>query len=70
MVSAPAVVLAAIAARTRRIRLSSAVVVLSSDDPIRVFQQFATLDLLSGEGRSFGWAGAPSWSPSPSSATS
>ncbi len=47
-VSAPAVVLAAAAARTSRIRLSSAVSVLSSDDPIRVFQQFATLDLLSG----------------------
>ncbi len=47
-VSAPAVVLAAMAARTRRIRLSSAVNVLSSDDPIRLFQQFATLDLLSG----------------------
>src|SRR6185437_7533069 len=47
-VSAPAVVLAAGAERTKRIRLSSAVSVLSSDDPIRVFQQFATLDLLSG----------------------
>ncbi len=46
--SAPAVILAAAAARTRRIRLSSAVSVLSSDDPVRVFQQFATLDLLSG----------------------
>lgn len=46
-VSAPAVVLAAAAARTRRIRLSSAVTVLSSDDPVRVFQSFATLDLLS-----------------------
>lgn len=46
--SAPAVILAAIAARTRRIRLSSAVTVLSSDDPVRVFQDFATLDLLSG----------------------
>jgi probable LLM family oxidoreductase len=46
--SAPAVVLAAAAARTERIRLSSAVTVLSSDDPVRVFQQFATLDLLSG----------------------
>jgi probable LLM family oxidoreductase len=46
-VSAPAVVLAAGAMRTERIRLSSAVNVLSSDDPIRVFQQFATLDLLS-----------------------
>ena len=47
-VSAPAIVLAAGAARTKRIRLTSAVTVLSSDDPIRVFQQFATLDLLSG----------------------
>ncbi len=47
-VSAPAVPLAAIAARTQRIRLSSAVTVLSSDDPVRVFQQFAELDLLSG----------------------
>ncbi len=46
--SAPAVVLAAAAARTRTIRLTSAVSVLSSDDPVRVFQQFATLDLLSG----------------------
>ena len=45
--SAPAVVLAAIAARTKSIRLSSAVTVLSSDDPVRVFQDFATLDLLS-----------------------
>jgi probable LLM family oxidoreductase len=47
-VSSPAVVLAAAAARTRRIRLTSAVTVLSSDDPVRVFQDFATLDLLSG----------------------
>lgn len=46
-VSAPAVVLAAAAARTKRIRLTSAVSVLSSDDPVRVFQDFATLDLLS-----------------------
>jgi probable LLM family oxidoreductase len=46
-VSAPAVALAAVAARTRRIKLSSAVTVLSSDDPVRVYQQFATLDLLS-----------------------
>src|SRR3954453_19144081 len=46
-VSAPAVVLAAGAARTKKIRLSSAVNVLSSDDPVRVFQQFATLDLIS-----------------------
>lgn len=48
VVSAPAVVLAAAAARTRRIRLTSAVTVLSSDDPVRVFQQFATVDLISG----------------------
>jgi probable LLM family oxidoreductase len=47
-VSAPAVVLAAAAERTERIRLTSAVNVISSDDPVRVFQQFATLDLLSG----------------------
>jgi probable LLM family oxidoreductase len=47
-VSAPAVALAAAAERTKRIRLTSAVTVLSSDDPVRVFQQFATLDLLSG----------------------
>ncbi|MFN2566750.1 MAG: LLM class flavin-dependent oxidoreductase [Gemmatimonadaceae bacterium] len=47
-VSAPAVVLAAAAERTKRIRLTSAVTVLSSDDPVRVFQEFATLDLLSG----------------------
>jgi probable LLM family oxidoreductase len=45
--SAPAVILAAAAARTKRIRLGSAVSVLSSDDPVRVFQQFATLDLIS-----------------------
>jgi probable LLM family oxidoreductase len=47
-VSVPAVVLAAVAERTRRVRLTSAVSVLSSDDPVRVFQQFSTLDLLSG----------------------
>jgi probable LLM family oxidoreductase len=47
-VSAPAIVLAAGAARTERIRLTSAVSVISSDDPVRVFQDFATLDLLSG----------------------
>jgi probable LLM family oxidoreductase len=46
--SSPAVVLAAAAERTKRIRLTSAVSVLSSDDPVRVFQDFATLDLLSG----------------------
>jgi probable LLM family oxidoreductase len=48
VVSSPGVVLAAAAERTRRIRLTSAVSVLSSDDPVRVFQDFATLDLLSG----------------------
>jgi len=47
-VSAPAVVLGAAAVRTKRIRLTSAVTVLSSDDPVRVFQDFATVDLLSG----------------------
>jgi probable LLM family oxidoreductase len=46
-VSSPEMVLAAIAARTKRIRLGSAVTVLSSDDPIRVFQRFSTLDALS-----------------------
>jgi probable LLM family oxidoreductase len=45
--SSPAVLLAAAAARTERIRLTSAVTVLSSDDPVRVFQDFATLDLVS-----------------------
>jgi probable LLM family oxidoreductase len=45
--SAPVTILAAAAARTKRIRLSTAVTVLSSDDPIRVYQQFSTLDLLS-----------------------
>jgi probable LLM family oxidoreductase len=47
-VSAPAVALAAASQRTQRIRLTSAVSVLSSDDPVRVFEEFATLDLLSG----------------------
>src|SRR5438105_2574861 len=45
--SAPSVILAAAAARTRRIRLTSAVIVLSAADPVLLFQQFATLDLLS-----------------------
>ncbi len=48
LVSSPAVALGAIAARTQNIRLSSAVTVLSSDDPVRVFQQFAEVDLISG----------------------
>jgi probable LLM family oxidoreductase len=47
-ISAPDVVLAAIAGRTERIRLGSAVTVLSSDDPVRVFQRFSTLDAVSG----------------------
>lgn len=45
--SAPTVILAAAAARTKHIRLTSAVTVLSADDPVRVFQEFATLDLIS-----------------------
>ena len=45
--SAPSVILAAAAARTQRIKLTSAVTVLSAADPVRVFQQFATLDLVS-----------------------
>ena len=48
LISSPAVALAGVATRTERIRLSSAVTVLSSDDPVRVFQDFAQLDLLSG----------------------
>jgi probable LLM family oxidoreductase len=47
VVTTPAIVLAAAAARTRTIRLSSAVTVLSSDDPVRVFQEFATVDNIS-----------------------
>lgn len=47
-VSAPAIILAAAAVKTKNIRLTSAVSVLGSDDPIRVFQDFATIDLLSG----------------------
>ena len=48
VVSAPAVVLAAAAVKTKNIKLSSAVTVLSSDDPVRVFQDFSHVDLLSG----------------------
>lgn len=47
-ISAPEIVLAAIASRTERIRLGTAVTVLSSDDPVRVFERFATLDAISG----------------------
>ena len=63
VVSSPAVVLAAAAARTKRIRLTSAVSVLSSDDPVRVFQDFATLDLLS-SGRAEIMAGRGSFTES------
>ena len=48
IVSTPAVVLAAASQRTKRIRLTSAVSVISSDDPVRIFQEFSTVDLLSG----------------------
>jgi probable LLM family oxidoreductase len=61
--SAPAVVLAAAAARTERIRLTSAVSVISTDDPVRVFEEFATLDLLSG-GRAEIMAGRGSFTES------
>jgi alkanesulfonate monooxygenase SsuD/methylene tetrahydromethanopterin reductase-like flavin-dependent oxidoreductase (luciferase family) len=60
VVSSPAVVLAAAAVKTKRIKLSSAVTVLSSDDPVRVFQQFAHVDLLS-EGRAEIMAGRGSF---------
>jgi len=63
IVSSPAVALAAAAARTERIRLTSAVTVLSSDDPVRVFQDFATVDLLSG-GRAEIMAGRGSFTES------
>ncbi|MDQ1715845.1 MAG: hypothetical protein QOC60_1790 [Frankiaceae bacterium] len=61
--SAPAVVLAAIAARTSTIRLTSAVTVLSTDDPVRVFEEFATLDQLS-DGRAEIIAGRGSFTES------
>jgi probable LLM family oxidoreductase len=48
LASSPAIFLAAAASRTEKIRLASAVTVLSSDDPVRVFQDFATIDLISG----------------------
>ncbi len=63
LVSSPAVVLAAVAVKTRRVRLSSAVTVLSSDDPVRVFQDFAHVDLLSG-GRAEIMAGRGSFTES------
>ncbi|HJR60923.1 MAG TPA: LLM class flavin-dependent oxidoreductase [Vicinamibacterales bacterium] len=60
IVSAPAVVLAAASQRTKRIRLTSAVSVISSDDPVRVFEEFSTLDLLS-DGRAEIMAGRGSF---------
>ena len=63
LISSPPVALAAIAARTENVRLSSAVTVLSSDDPIRVFQQFAQVDLISG-GRAEIMAGRGSFTES------
>ncbi|HEV7161716.1 MAG TPA: LLM class flavin-dependent oxidoreductase [Solirubrobacteraceae bacterium] len=63
LISSPAVVLGAAAVTTKRIRLSSAVTVLSSDDPVRVFQDFAEVDLLSG-GRAEIMAGRGSFTES------
>jgi probable LLM family oxidoreductase len=63
LVSSPTTALAAIAAVTRQIRLSSAVTVLSSEDPVRVFEQFAHLDLISG-GRAEIMAGRGSFTES------
>jgi probable LLM family oxidoreductase len=63
LVSSPTTALAAAAAQTRRIRLSSAVTVLSSEDPVRVFQQFSTVDLISG-GRAEIMAGRGSFTES------
>src|SRR5690349_8682198 len=60
VVSSPAIILAAAAVKTNRIKLSSAVTVLSSDDPVRVFQDFATVDLLS-QGRAEIMAGRGSF---------
>jgi alkanesulfonate monooxygenase SsuD/methylene tetrahydromethanopterin reductase-like flavin-dependent oxidoreductase (luciferase family) len=60
IVSAPAVVLGAAAARTKDIRFTSAVNIISSDDPVRVFQQFATVDLIS-DGRAEIMAGRGSF---------
>jgi len=62
-VSSPAVVLGAAAAITERIRLASAVTVLSTDDPVRVFEDFATIDVLS-KGRAEIWAGRGSFTES------
>src|SRR5437870_3750596 len=62
-VSSPAVVLGAAAATTEHIQLASAVTVLSTDDPVRVFEDFATIDLLS-NGRAEIWAGRGSFTES------
>jgi probable LLM family oxidoreductase len=62
-ISAPAVVLGAAAAVTKNIRLGSAVTVLSTDEPVRVFEQFSTVDLLS-NGRAEIWAGRGSFTES------
>ena len=62
-VSSPAVVLGAAAVLTERLRLASAVTVLSTDDPVRVFEDFATVDLLS-NGRAEIWAGRGSFTES------
>src|SRR5689334_13756319 len=59
-VSSPATILAAAAVKTKNIRLSSSVTVLSSDDPVRVFQSFSTVDLLS-DGRAEIMAGRGSF---------
>ena len=63
VVSSPAVILGAAAAITKNIKLTSAVTVLSSDDPVRVFQDFATVDLLSVAGPRSWRAAAPLSSP-------
>ena len=63
VVSAPTIVLAAAAVKTKRIKLTPAVTVLSTDDPVRVFQQFATIDLLS-NGRAEMMAGRGSFTES------
>ena len=68
-VSAPEIVLAAIAGQTHRIRLGTAVTVLSSDDPIRLFQRFATLDAAS-NGRATSMDFTPIWSGRVQPATS
>jgi alkanesulfonate monooxygenase SsuD/methylene tetrahydromethanopterin reductase-like flavin-dependent oxidoreductase (luciferase family) len=63
-ISTPETVLAAIAARTSRIKLASGVTVLSSDDPVRVFQRFATVDAIS-QGRAEVILGRGSFTPRP-----